>query len=253
MLFSVLPILKLRDDQFCIDDWQKFDELLSLLTASVLRWSDAITDIKGIDALLNGDADEAVKNEVASYLHTPYALIAARLAGNPNFEQLALDLGVYGLDSGRTWGDFGYSEIAVGWPKLVNYLREDIKPLADWPDGFLARLQSKETGNDTTDAPITMEQLDAHFNIKMGELASHHGFILTKMTQLREDEDFCKTKYFIVVYEKAFDMGKLSLESKRPTTSPFLSHSIMPVERRMTVAATTHQYDYSAKSVISPA
>jgi hypothetical protein len=137
-----------------------------------------------------------------------------------------LDLGVYGPDSGRTWGDFGYSEIAVGWPKLVNYLREEIKPLADWPDGFLARLQGKETGNDTTDAPITMEQIDEHFKIKMGELASHHGFVLTKLTQLREDEDLLKTKYFIVVYDKSIDMGKLTLEIIFGDFSPSINLTI---------------------------
>ena len=49
------------------------------------------------------------------------------------------------------------------------------------------------------------------------------------------------------------DSKILSLFCKRPTASPFLSHSIMPVERRMTIAATTHQYDGSAKSVISQA
>ena len=136
-----------------------------------------------------------------------------------------MDLGVYGPDSGRNWGIYG-SNVAVGWPKLVNYLREEIKPLADWPDGFLARLQAKETGNDTTHAPITMEQVDEHFNIKMGELASHHGFVLTKLTQLREDEDFPKTKYFIVVYDKAFDMGKLSLEIIFDDFSPSINLTI---------------------------
>lgn len=222
---NVFPILNINSDEFCIDGWKKFEELLSLLEDSVLRWSDAITDIKGIDTLLNGDADEAVKNEVSSHLYTPYALIAARLAGNPNFEELALDLGAYGPDSGRNWGMFGYSEIAVGWPKLVNYLREEIKPLADWPEGFLACLQGKEARNDTTAAPITMEQLDEHFKIKMGELASSHGFVLTKLTELREDEDL-KCKYFIVVYDKAIDMGKLSLEVRFRNFSPSIGFTI---------------------------
>ena len=73
--------------------------------------------------------DEDVKNKVHSSLYTPYALIAARLAGNPDFEELALSLGTYGADSGRNRGKFGYSEVAVAWPKLVKYLREEVKPL----------------------------------------------------------------------------------------------------------------------------
>ena len=127
----ILPVLvvKKRNLDSCINNWKKFEELLNLLRESVLRWSDAIKNIKDIDALINGEMDEDVKNKVHSSLYTPYALIAARLAGNPDFEELALSLGTYGADSGRNWGKFGYSEVAVAWPKLVKYLREEVKPL----------------------------------------------------------------------------------------------------------------------------
>lgn len=127
----ILPVLvvKKRNLDSCINNWKKFEELLNLLRESVLRWSDAIKNIKDIDALINGEMDEDVKNKVHSSLYTPYALITARLAGNPDFEELALSLGTYGADSGRNWGKFGYSEVAVAWPKLVKYLREEVKPL----------------------------------------------------------------------------------------------------------------------------
>jgi|GEM_PF-4743231 len=231
---NVFSILKLRDDEFLIDSWKKFEEFLNILTKSVLQWSDPITDIKSIDSLLNGFTDDSVRNKIHSSSYTPYALIAARLAGNPNFEQLALDLGAYGPDSGRIWGVYG-DNVAMGWPKLVNYLREEIKPLEDWPDGFLTHLQGKESHDNTRDSPITMEQLDEHFKIKMGELANHHGFVLTKLTQLREDEDVLKTKYFIVVYDKDIDMGKLSLEIIFGDFSPNISF-IIKEETMMSVA-----------------
>ncbi len=127
----ILPVLvvKKRNLDSCINNWKKFEELLSLFRESVLRWSDAVKDIKDIDALINGEMDEDVKNKVHSSLYAPYALITARLAGNPNFEELAISLGSYGADSGRNWGKFGYSEVAVAWPKLVKYLREEVKPL----------------------------------------------------------------------------------------------------------------------------
>ena len=92
-----------------------------------MKWSDAVKDIKSIDA--NGDIDKAIKNHVHSSVYAPFALIAARLAENPNFDELAVSLGTYGAGSGRAWGKFNYAEVAVGWPKLVKYLREEVKPL----------------------------------------------------------------------------------------------------------------------------
>jgi hypothetical protein len=125
-----IPIILFKDeDSFGIINWEDFEDLLFKLKQSPLRWSDAAQDIRGVDALFNGDIDEAVKNKIYRYLYTPYALIAARLAGNPNFEDLALRLGTYGSDSGRNWGMFNYATVSAGWPKLVKYLREEVKPL----------------------------------------------------------------------------------------------------------------------------
>ena len=116
-------------EQIWIHNWTTFEALLHLLKETVLKWSDTIVDIKGVDALLNGDTNKAIKNNIHSSCYTPFALIAARLAGNPNFDELAVSLGTYGAGSGRAWGKFSRSEVAVGWPKLVKYLREEVKPL----------------------------------------------------------------------------------------------------------------------------
>ena len=129
VLLNIPIILFKHEDSFQVINWDGFEDLLLKLRQSPLRWSDAAQDIKGIDALFNGDVDEAVKNEIYSYLYTPYALIAARLADNPNFEELAISLGTYGSDSGRNWGRFNYATVSAGWPKLVKYLREEVKPL----------------------------------------------------------------------------------------------------------------------------
>ena len=116
-------------EQIWIHNWTTFEALLNLLKETVLTWSDTIDDIKGIDALINGDTNEAIKKNVHSSCYTPLALIAARLAGNPNFDELAVSLGTYGAGSGRAWGKFSHSEVAIAWPKLVKYLREEVKPL----------------------------------------------------------------------------------------------------------------------------
>jgi|JI9StandDraft_2_1071091.scaffolds.fasta_scaffold184453_1 hypothetical protein len=125
--FQVLEAKKIK--KTCINNWEIFNELLNLLEDSVLRWSDNIEDINGIDALINGDIDIDVKNEVYSYLYTPYALIVAWLVNNPSFDELAVNLGTYGANSGRTWGKFSHTKVAEAWPKLVQYLRDEVKPL----------------------------------------------------------------------------------------------------------------------------
>ena len=125
-----VPIMLLKNtDAFYLIDVDGFEGLLFSLRQSPLRWSDAAQDIKGVDALLNGDVDEVVKNEVHSTIYMPYCLIVARLAGNPNFEELAVSLGTYGKGSGKFWGKFDHTIISAGWPKLVKYLREEVKPL----------------------------------------------------------------------------------------------------------------------------
>lgn len=129
VLLDIPMLLTRRHTFFRIMDWEDFEDLLLKLRQSSLRWSDAAQDIKGIDALFNGDVDEVVRESVHRRLYMPYALIAARLAGNPNFEELALNLGIYGKDSGKFWGMFNYDTVSVGWPKLVKYLREEVKPL----------------------------------------------------------------------------------------------------------------------------
>lgn len=115
-------------DEFCINSWTTFEALLSLLKESVLRWSDTIKDIKDIDDLINGDRDQAVKNYVYSYLYRPYALIIARLANNLHFEDLAVILSPHNPNGSNNWGKFA-STADAAWPKLVQYLRDEVKPL----------------------------------------------------------------------------------------------------------------------------
>lgn len=129
VLLNISKLLTRRHSFFRIMGWEDFEDLSFKLRQSPLRWSDSAQDIKGIDSLLNGNVDEAVRYNVHHMIDMPYCLIAARLADNPNFEELAASLGTYSKDSGRHWGMFNYDTVSTGWPKLVKYLREEVKPL----------------------------------------------------------------------------------------------------------------------------
>ena len=58
----------------------------------------------------------------------PHCLIVARLTNNPQFEELCINLGAFGEGSKRDWGA-NASARESEWPKLVKYLREEVKPL----------------------------------------------------------------------------------------------------------------------------
>lgn len=57
-----------------------------------------------------------------------HALIVARLANNPNFEDLAVSLGQFGVGE-KSWSARLKIAPSIAWPKLVQYLRDEVKPL----------------------------------------------------------------------------------------------------------------------------
>lgn len=79
--------------------------------------------VKTLDMLLNGDADIRFRDHFHNMIHMPQCLIVARLAGNPNFEELVVKLG--STDGWYANGEYKESE----WPKLVEYLRNEVKPI----------------------------------------------------------------------------------------------------------------------------
>jgi hypothetical protein len=84
---------------------------------------DVAKNIQGLDQLMNGDYMERIlnKRKILSLFY-PQRLIAARLAGNPRFEQLVEE---YGQESFGRNSDHQLTE----WPKLVQYLRDEVKPI----------------------------------------------------------------------------------------------------------------------------
>ena len=94
-------------------------------------------NIQGLDKLLNGDFNPRFKEKSQNRgVYTPRCLIVARLANNPNFDELAVNL------ANPLWPGANRAAITTEWPKLVQYLREDINPETCWQQ--FAQLQQEE-------------------------------------------------------------------------------------------------------------
>lgn len=106
------------------DALKKINLLESVLFKIILD----ITDVKGLNSLFNGNVYEKISYNLQHLLYMPHCLIIARLANDPNFEKLALELGRYDPNSRITWGAHAPHQITE-WPKLVQYLRDEVKPL----------------------------------------------------------------------------------------------------------------------------
>ena len=243
VFFNILELYNISDE-FYINNWKKFEELLFLLKSSVLQWSNTIADIKDIDALFNGNMDVKVKHYIHSTLNASYALIVARLANNPNFEELALNLGAYGPDSGRAWGRFGYSDVAVAWPKLVNYLRDNIKPLSDWPKHFVLPpyIQENElqvlVPNDQKTFPTTITKFDEILENTLEKLLIEHGLIIVDRSYSSDN--------FEKIYEKEFNNGKFFLAINCEKKNSFiLAINFRIIEKNMITISQKTDFKYS--------
>ncbi|MCB1657832.1 MAG: hypothetical protein KDI39_06345 [Pseudomonadales bacterium] len=128
VLLDINNICYPNKTQFDIVNWKSLEELLLVVKQSALKWSDVALDIKGIDALLNGNIDKRVKKNVHQFTYMPYALIIAYLANNPDFEDLVVSLGQFGVN-GKSWPVRTKTTPSIAWSKLVQYLRDEVKPL----------------------------------------------------------------------------------------------------------------------------
>ena len=128
ILLNIAQILDSNQHSFVVNDKKSFEELLLLIKHSAVVWSNTAVDIKGIDILFNGDIDERVKKRVHHFAYMPHALIAARLANNSQFDTLAMTLAPI-KDDNKIWRAPAKIDPFEAWPKLVQYLRDEVKPL----------------------------------------------------------------------------------------------------------------------------
>ncbi len=95
-------------------------------------------NIQGLDRLLNGDFNPRFKEKGQNTaVYTPRYLIVARLANSPHFEELTVS-----LVNKPQIPDEHEKLLFKEWPKLVQYLREDINPETSWQQ--FAQLQLEE-------------------------------------------------------------------------------------------------------------
>jgi hypothetical protein len=104
-----------------ITNVDELNAILSAIDEKILTLHDQLQTIGDIDALLNGHLNDLLQK---TYM-PPRAVIIARLAGNPCFEELvetinALPATAWGIDK-----DIFQEE----WPKLREYLRNEVKPI----------------------------------------------------------------------------------------------------------------------------
>ena len=85
---------------------------------------DKAKDIRGLDQVLNGDDQSLIYKDLQDIgFDFPASLILAKLARNPEFESL-----VEKAEELRHWGA-NDDPRETKWPKLLKYLREEVKPL----------------------------------------------------------------------------------------------------------------------------
>lgn len=85
---------------------------------------DVAQDLESLDRLLNGSPNECLPDRAYNkYFYAPQRLIIAKLVGNPHFEELVNEF--------ESYPGFGGNEKAraTEWPKLVQYLREEVQPI----------------------------------------------------------------------------------------------------------------------------
>jgi len=106
-----------------LGNWQQIKDFFVKCEMALFPALNGPLSISRLDDLLNRDLDPRYRNRFHNYVYKPQCLIVARLADNPNFETLAEELAV-------ETGWYGNEDVwREEWPKLVKYLREEVKPI----------------------------------------------------------------------------------------------------------------------------
>ena len=134
---------------------------IQLIRENILTLLDVAVNLQGLDALVNGDVRQIFKEKVHKSC-VPHRLIIARLANNPQFEQLAIELKLFARDAGRN-----NLPMREQWDNLVKYLREDINP-----DTYLQKMAELKQQEQRVEA-IRVQALQAQFNPQTPEELTH--------------------------------------------------------------------------------
>ena len=98
-----------------------------------------IQDLISLDNLINGDTYPSIRDSLQHSARAPHCAILGRLADNPNFESL-----VDKLDKITGW-QINTPAKAIEWPKLTQYLREEVQPLEKRSEALPAKIRDIPT------------------------------------------------------------------------------------------------------------
>lgn len=105
---------------------QRQERIVSLMSA--------IQDLASLDNLVNGTTYPSMRDKIQHSAQAPYCAILGRLADNPDFEGL-----VDKLDKITGW-QINTPAKATEWPKLAQYLREEVQPLEKRSEALPAKI-----------------------------------------------------------------------------------------------------------------
>ncbi|HRH92391.1 MAG TPA: hypothetical protein PLW01_10800 [Agitococcus sp.] len=94
-----------------------------------------IQDLASLDNLVNGNTYPSIRETLHHSVYAPYCAILGRLADNPDFEGL-----VDKLDKITGW-QINTPAKATEWPKLAQYLREEVQPLEKRSEALPAKIR----------------------------------------------------------------------------------------------------------------
>jgi hypothetical protein len=98
-----------------------------------------IQDLASLDNLINGDTYPSIRDKIQHSAQAPLCAILGRLADNPDFEGL-----VDKLDKITGW-QINTPAKATEWPKLAQYLREEVQPLEKRSEALPAKIRDIPT------------------------------------------------------------------------------------------------------------
>ena len=130
---------------------------VKIIKANIISIFDGATTLKELDELMNGNTNPTFKRTHDKH-YAPHRLIVARLADNPQFEQLAIELRTFARDAGNN-----NKPMREQWDNFVKYLREDIDPQTYHKK--MAELKKQEQQAEA----IRVNALQAQFNPKTPE------------------------------------------------------------------------------------
>lgn len=111
------------DDYPMIEGYSELERVLNTYISFAMKILDASMDWQGLNLVVNIDDSYGIKKSLQSDFYAPHCLVIARLAGSDQFEELTVRLKV---------ADAGINTAMVNgpqWDALVNYLRNEVKPL----------------------------------------------------------------------------------------------------------------------------